>query len=174
MAAAEICALPGPFCDRVAVFVDPEPEFVRAVLARAGPSCLQFHGGESAGFCRSFGLPYLKALRMRDGIDLQGAAREYGDARGLLLDSYIPGRPGGTGETFAWERARMAGGPPVIIAGGLTAENVAAAIAAAAPYGVDVSGGVEDAPGVKNPGAVHEFCAAVWRADAPPLTAAAL
>ncbi|MEA3292504.1 MAG: phosphoribosylanthranilate isomerase [Pseudomonadota bacterium] len=169
-AAGRICALPGPFCARVGVFVDPEPVFLRSLLDHARLTCLQFHGNEGADYCRSFGLPYIKALRMRDGVDLDRAVRDYGDACGLLLDSYVPEQPGGTGKTFAWDRACYAepgdsSAKPILLAGGLTAENVATAIAAAKPYGVDVSGGVEDAPGIKNPRRIEAFCAAVRAAD---------
>lgn len=177
--AGKICALPAPFCARVGVFVDPEPVFLRSLLEHARLTCLQFHGNEGADYCRSFGLPYIKALRMRDGVDLDRAARDYGDACGLLLDSYVPGQPGGTGAVFAWDRACYAEPgnsepgnsepgnslAPILLAGGLTADNVATAIAAAKPYGVDVSSGVEDAPGIKNPRRIEAFCAAVRAAD---------
>jgi len=143
-ARAVLAALP-PLVTSVGLFVDAEPAVVRAVLDAVPLDLLQFHGDESEAYCASFGRPWIKALRVRPGLDLEQEARRYGEAgaRGLLLDTYEPGRPGGTGQRFDWGLIPPALGPSIILAGGLNPENVAEAIRAVRPYGVDVSGGVE-------------------------------
>lgn len=137
-------ALP-PFVTSVGLFVDAEPAFVREILAAVPLDLLQFHGDESEAYCSGFGRPWIKALRVRPGMDLGQEVRRFGEAgaRGLLLDTYEPGRPGGTGQRFDWGLIPPALGPSIILAGGLDPENVAEAIRAVRPYGVDVSGGVE-------------------------------
>lgn len=152
------------FVTRVGLFVDPEPAEVKRAAEHL--DLLQFHGDESPVHCAASGRPWIKALRMRDGLDLEAAARDYAGARALLLDAYRPGVPGGTGETFDWSRipARLA--KPVILAGGLTPANVAEAIAMVAPFAVDVSGGIEASPGVKDAGLMADFLQAVRRTDA--------
>lgn len=129
------------FVTRVGLFVDPAAEEVEACLPWL--DLLQFHGDEPADFCGRFGRAWIKALRMRDGIDLHAAQADYAAASALLLDAWRPGMPGGTGETFDWSRIPAELEKPVILAGGLSAENVGLAIAAVAPYAVDVSGGIE-------------------------------
>lgn len=137
-------ALP-PFVTSVGLFVDAEPAFVLEILAAVPLDLLQFHGDESEAYCSGFGRPWIKALRVRPGMDLGQEVRRFGEAgaRGLLLDTYEPGRPGGTGQRFDWGLIPPALGPSIILAGGLDPENVAEAIRAVRPYGVDVSGGVE-------------------------------
>lgn len=147
-ARAVLAALP-PFVTSVGLFVDAEPALVQAVLDAVPLDLLQFHGDESEAYCAGFGRPWIKALRVRPGLDLGQETRRYGEAgaRGLLLDTYEPGRPGGTGQRFDWGLIPPDLGPSIILAGGLSPENVAEAIRAVRPYGVDVSGGVEAVPG---------------------------
>ncbi|WP_251976606.1 phosphoribosylanthranilate isomerase [Salinicola avicenniae] len=168
---ATLSAEVAPFVTRVGLFVDPDAATVEAALPFL--DLLQFHGDEPAAFCEGFGKPWIKALRMRDDIDLRMAAERYAGAGALLLDAYRPGVPGGTGETFDWARIPDALPKPVILAGGLTPDNVAEAIAQVRPFAVDVSGGVEakpDAgvggPGVKDAAAIRAFCDRVHAANA--------
>ncbi len=147
--AADICQAAGPFVTSVALFVNPSVEQVMSVLERVPVQLLQFHGDETNDFCRQFARPFIKALRMSDDADPAAAVLRFPSAQGLLLDAYKPGVPGGTGEAFNWSRAPRALSKPWILAGGLTSDNVQAAVAATAPYAVDVSGGVEAAPGIK-------------------------
>lgn len=158
-------ALP-PFVARVALFLDPDAALVERVLDEVRPDLLQFHGGESAEFCRGFGLPYLKAVPMGEGADAAAWASDYADAAGLLLDSHRLGGAGGSGETFDWRRSGSGeGGPPIVAAGGLTSGNVGEAIQNMRPYAVDVSSGVESAPGRKDPALIQAFIEAVYRVD---------
>jgi phosphoribosylanthranilate isomerase len=163
--AAEIAAALPPFCSAVALFVDAEPATVKAVLERVRVDLLQFHGEETPAYCAAFGVPYIKAVRMRDGIDLRAVAERYAGAASLLLDAWHAELPGGTGTRFDW-RALPAGlALPVMLAGGLDAGNVAGAMRIVRPYGVDVSSGVEAAPGTKDAGRMSDFVRAVLRAD---------
>lgn len=148
-AAAIVRSLP-PFVTAVGLFVDAPRADIEAVLARVPLGLLQFHGDECPADCGTYGLPYIKAVRMRPGLDLAGFAGAYPDAAGLLLDAYVAGVPGGTGERFDWGRIPRDFDRPLILAGGLDADNVAAAIEQVRPYGVDVSGGVEAAKGIKD------------------------
>ncbi len=161
---AIVRALP-PLVTVVALFVDARPALVEAVVSALPVSLLQFHGDEPREYCESFARPYLKALRVREDTDLEARCDEYSTARGILLDSWVPGVPGGTGRTFDWRLAAMGLSCPVVLAGGLDAGNVAAAIRQLAPAAVDVSGGVESAPGCKDARKMYEFVAAVRRAD---------
>ncbi len=163
-AEAIVRALP-PLVTVVALFVDAPSAFVEEIVASLPVSLLQFHGDESREYCESFARPYLKALRVRDDIDLEARCDEYRTARGVLLDSWVAGLPGGTGRTFDWQLAARQLSRPVILAGGLDAENVSQAIRQLAPAAVDVSGGVESAPGRKDVRKMYEFVAAVRRAD---------
>jgi phosphoribosylanthranilate isomerase len=165
-AAQAITAVLPPFVSTVALFVDAPPERVRAVLEAVPVDLVQLHGDEPPEACRAVGKPYVKALRMRPGRDVREAARAYGDARGLLLDTYRPGVPGGTGAAFDWSEVPHDLPLPVILAGGLEPGNVADAIARVHPYAVDVSGGVEQSKGRKDPAKIEAFLAAVRRADA--------
>jgi phosphoribosylanthranilate isomerase len=151
-----------PFVTVTALFVNPTVAEVQAVLAQIPAiSLLQFHGDESAAFCRQFGRAYIKAIPMRDDVDLAQQASIYDDALGLLVDTYKPGIPGGSGESFDWHRLPQSLSKPLILAGGLTPDNVAEAIKQVAPYAVDVSGGVEASKGIKDNGKMLDFMKAV-------------
>lgn len=163
--AQAICANLPPFVTVTALFVDTTADQVEQILQQVPIDLLQFHGDESAEFCRRFGKPYIKALRVRPGLDLMHQAEIYHDARGLLLDAYKVGVPGGTGETFDWQLIDKALPLPVILAGGLTDANVARAIAQVQPQAVDISGGVESAKGIKDLNLVKRFIDEVARAD---------
>jgi phosphoribosylanthranilate isomerase len=148
-------ALP-PFVVRVGVFVDAGPEEIEAVAGRAGLHVAQLHGEETPAMCAALGVPWYKAHRVGAGFRADAVRRWGGGA--FLLDAADPERRGGTGRTFDWAVARAAAAHGrVILAGGLTPDNVAAAIAAARPYAVDVSSGVESAPGVKDPDLLRAF-----------------
>jgi phosphoribosylanthranilate isomerase len=140
--AANIIAELPPFVSTVGLFVDAEPEAVKRILAYCSLDILQFHGNETAEYCEQFARPYMKALRMRKNVDLRLLSETYSSASCLLLDSYKPGIPGGTGESFDWSRIPLDLPLPVVLAGGLHADNIAAGIAACHPFAVDVSGGV--------------------------------
>ncbi len=159
-----IDALP-PFVSSVGLFVDASADRVREVLAQVPLDLLQFHGDESADDCAQFGRPWLKAIRMREGVDLQREAERYRGAAGLLLDAYRPGMPGGTGESFAWSRVPSGLDLPIVLAGGLMPDNVGEAIAVVRPWAVDLSGGVEAAKGIKDAAKMAELVAAVRQAD---------
>lgn len=152
------------FVSRVGLFMDQEADEVRRVLATVSLSLLQFHGGETAAFCEQFGRPYLKAVAMGGGADWRATVAAHPHAAAFLFDSHAPGAPGGTGQAFDW--SLLAGiDAPVVLAGGLTCENVAAAVRRVRPWAVDVSSGVEDAPGVKNHGKIREFIREAKRED---------
>ena len=151
------------FVTRVGLFVNQPAELIEQCLPHL--DLIQFHGDESAACCQQFGRPWIKALRMRDDLDLHQAASEYAVAQALLLDAYRPGVPGGTGETFDWSRIPASFEKPVILAGGLTADNIAAAVAQVAPYAVDVSGGIEASPGVKDASLMTAFVRHVAQAN---------
>ena len=145
--------------------MDPTPEEVSAVLARVPVDRLQFHGAESPEFCASFFRPYLKAIPMRPGVNVMHAAWEYSSAQGLLVDAYRPGIPGGTGESFDWDRIPVERTRPLILAGGLHPGNVTEAVRRVHPDAVDVSSGVESAKGIKDPARMAAFVRAVRCAD---------
>jgi phosphoribosylanthranilate isomerase len=169
-------ALPA-FVTKVALFVDPEPSYVRAILDAVPVDTLQFHGAEDPALCRSFGRPYLRAVHMKDGVDLLEYAALYEDAAGLVFDSYWPGDlPGGTGRAFDWSRlsasVRAKLPAPVILCGGLDAKNVAGAIREVRPWAVDVSSGVEELDadgkarrGLKDASRIEAFMNGVRHAD---------
>ena len=162
-----------PFVTIVGLFVDPEPAAVRTTLDAVAVDLLQFHGNEPADLCASFGRPYIKAVPVRPGIDLLQYAARYGDARGLLFDAFEPGGlPGGTGKTFDWNELPDGLQRPLILSGGLTAENVGAAIRTARPWGIDVSSGVEATDedgrprkGIKSAAKIAAFIREVHNAD---------
>ena len=141
---------------RVGLFMDQDYDTVRRVLDRVPLNLLQFHGREDAAFCRRFGLPYLKAVAMGSGPPLAQICREFADAAALLLDSHASGQVGGTGRTFDWGEIPQLD-LPLILAGGLTPENVRQAVRRVRPWAVDVSSGVEDAPGIKNAEKMQTF-----------------
>lgn len=157
-------ALP-PFISAVGLFVDAEPAFVREVLAAVPLDLLQFHGGESPEYCAQFGRPYLKAIRVRAGVDLLQCAARYEGARALLLDAHVEGIPGGTGATFDWGLIPAKLPLPVILSGGLDAGNVAAGIEQVRPCAVDVSSGVEAAKGIKDAARIAAFINEVKKID---------
>ena len=170
-ACAIVNVLP-PFVTRVGLFVDAKPEQIRRVLEKVDLDCLQFHGDESPQDCEGYNLPYIKAIRMRDGVDLADEARRFDSASGLLLDAYQSGVPGGTGQSFDWTRVQGAQKEltkPIILAGGLVPANVGEAIFMVQPYAVDVSGGVESdslkGKGVKDHVKMAAFVEAVLAAD---------
>lgn len=157
-----VCALP-PFVSSVGLFVDASAAEVRAVLDQVPLSMLQFHGDEPDDFCRQFGRPYLKALRVRPGDNLDELAARWSGASGILLDSYKPGVPGGTGETFDWSIIPSSRTWRLVLAGGLETSNVHAAVQQAAPWAVDVSGGVELSKGIKDSQKINAFIEEVKR-----------
>lgn len=154
--AKKIVAVLPPFVSVVALFVDAAASTVNDCLAALPIDILQFHGNESQEYCAQFSRPYLKAIRMREGIDLAAKAEIYDDAFALLLDSYQPGVQGGTGQTFDWSMIKKID-KPIILAGGLTAENVGEAIKRVQPFAVDVSGGVEEDKGIKAQKKINAF-----------------
>ena len=164
--AVQIRAALPPFVDLVALFMDDQPGFVGEVVAQVQPDLLQFHGSETAHDCVRYGVPYLKAIAMGDGgDDVAAAMRAHRQAKGFVFDGHASGEQGGSGRSFDWT---MATGPfdrPVLLAGGLTARNVAAAIRTARPYAVDVSSGIESAPGIKDMRKMRAFIAAVRKAS---------
>lgn len=154
-----------PFLTVVGLFVNPSAEQVREVLAQVPLDVLQFHGEESPEFCAQFGKPYLKAIRVKAGVDLVECAARYADAQGLLLDAFVEGTQGGTGESFDWALIPQKLPLPVILSGGLHAGNVAEAIRKVKPYAVDVSSGVEASKGIKDAAKVAAFIKEVKDVD---------
>jgi phosphoribosylanthranilate isomerase len=155
--AADVARAASPFVTVVGLFVDAEPVLIREILSRVRITLLQFHGSETPEQCRVYNIPYMKAVRMQDGVDLHAQARVYGDAVGLLLDAYAPSVAGGSGQTFDWTRVPRDLPRPVVLAGGLHAGNVAEAIRVARPYAVDVSSGVEASKGIKDAAKIEAF-----------------
>ncbi len=149
-------ALP-PFVTVVGLFVNAEAAFVREVLASVPLDLLQFHGDETQEFCAQFGKPYLKAIRVKAGVDLLQCASDFRSAKGLLLDAHVDGVPGGTGTSFDWTLIPKRLPLPVILSGGLAAGNVAAAIKQVRPYAADVSSGVEVGKGIKDAAKIAAF-----------------
>ncbi len=156
-AAGEIARALPPFVLRVGVFVNPEEALVTRAIAGCGLNLLQFHGDETSDFCTQFGLMSVRALRVRDAESLDPLAGFKTDA--FLLDAHSRSGRGGTGETFNWELAVAAQkfGKPIFLAGGLTPENVADAVKQVRPFAVDVSSGVESAPGKKDAAKMRAF-----------------
>jgi phosphoribosylanthranilate isomerase len=150
-----------PFVSVIGLFVNPAPREVVQVLESIRVDYLQFHGDESPEYCLSFGRPYLKAVAMRKGIDVGDYARRYRDASALLLDTYRADRRGGTGKTFDWSLVPSVSTKPIILAGGLTPENVAEAVTRVRPFAVDVSGGVESSKGKKDAHKMAAFIGSV-------------
>jgi phosphoribosylanthranilate isomerase len=154
------------FVTVVGLFLDAEPSTVEGALSALPLELLQFHGRESAPDCLRYGRPYIKALGMGGDTDVLVQARVHELARGMLLDSHAPGEAGGRGVGFSWDRIPAERPLPLILAGGLDATNVAAAIRQVQPMAVDVSSGVESVPGVKDSQRMQEFMESVRRADA--------
>lgn len=154
-----------PFVMAVGLFVNPAASEVESVLQRVPLGLLQFHGDESPEFCVQFGVPYIKAARVRAGLDLLQYAQRYAGARGLLLDAFVADTHGGTGTAFDWSLIPRGLPLPVILSGGLNPQNVAAAIRRVASWAVDVSSGVEASPGVKDARKIADFIKEVRSAD---------
>jgi phosphoribosylanthranilate isomerase len=163
--AVDIVAVLPPFVTVVALFVDEPLVSIERTLARLPVDLVQFHGNESPGFCQQVGLPWIKAVRVQAGMDIASVCQQYNKARGIVLDSWQEGVPGGTGKAFDWN---LAGGDlslPLVLAGGLQEYNVGGAISTLRPAAVDVSSGVEHSPGVKDALKIRRFVAAVRAAD---------
>lgn len=164
--AAEIIGGLPPFVTPVGVFLDQPAEEILTTVSRCGLRVVQLHGGEPPELCRMIPVPVIKAFRIRGPEDLAPLA--WYPARAFLLDAYVEGKPGGTGTAFPWKLAIGATSrAPIVLAGGLTPENVAEAVRRVRPYGVDVSSGVESAPGRKDHRKMEEFIAHVRSADRP-------
>ena len=157
-----VAALPA-FVTTVGLFVNASREELSDVLAGVALDLLQFHGDETPAECECYQRPYIKALRVKPGDDIAQLAAPYAKARGILLDTYVPGIPGGTGAAFDWSLVPRDLLQPVILAGGLSAANVQAAIEQVRPYAVDVSGGVEAGKGIKDAAKIRAFMRAVGR-----------
>jgi phosphoribosylanthranilate isomerase len=147
--AKEIAQAVGPFVNVVGLFVDAVASEVERVLKHVPLSTLQFHGAEQVEYCESFERPYLKAVRMKPGANTAEIIAKYPSALGILLDAYVKGIPGGTGQRFDWESIPEFP-QPLVLAGGLAPDNITSAIQAVRPHAVDVSGGVEKEPGLKD------------------------
>lgn len=163
-ARAILAALP-PFITTVGLFVDAQAAEVQAVLDQLPLEVLQFHGNEPVQYCRSFGRPYLKALRVKPGVDLVQYASAYSGARALLLDAHIEGVAGGSGQTFDWSLIPPRLSLPVVLSGGLSPDNVAEGIRRIQPAAVDVSSGVEAAKGIKDAEKIAAFMQGVRNAS---------
>ena len=156
-------ALPA-FVQTVALFVNPDAAQVAQVIGRVRPALLQFHGDETPQFCAQFGMPYVKACRVRLGVDLLEYLRAFSTAAAWLLDSHVE-EYGGVGESFDWSLVPERRERPLILSGGLAPGNVAEAIRRVRPWGVDVSSGVESAKGIKDAAKIAAFIAEVRNAD---------
>lgn len=154
---AKIAAKIPAFIDAVGVYVNPDPAWVEETADAAKLSLLQFHGDETPDMCEQYSLPYIKAICVKDGVDLVQYGNRYGSARGLLLDAYAAGRPGGTGHVFDWRLIPQHLSLPVILSGGLNATNIVQAIQQVRPWAVDVSSGVEIAKGIKDEQKISAF-----------------
>lgn len=144
------------FLTRVGLFVNENAETIKRIFEIARLNLIQYHGEESPEFCDSVGLPYIKAFRVQQDMDIRGAIDRYPNASGFLLDAYVKGQPGGTGERFDWGLIPRSYAP-IILAGGLTPDNAKDAIEQVAPWALDVSGGIESKPGRKDPDKMARF-----------------
>jgi phosphoribosylanthranilate isomerase len=156
MAAQIVSRLP-PFVSVVGLFVDAEPEEILQVMKLVHLDLLQFHGNESPEACERFDWPYMKAIRVKPDTNLLQYAEQFKHAQALLLDAFIEGLPGGTGQVFDWDIIPKTLPLPVVLAGGLSPENVVQAIRQVQPYAVDVSGGVEFNKGIKDAAKIAAF-----------------
>ena len=162
--AREIVSAVPPYTTITALFVNPERSLVERVLKAVPISQIQFHGNESAQFCRGFGRPYVKSIPVSTDDEMQQVMREHSASRAFLFDTVVPGKHGGTGKTFDWTKIPTKNVGHRVLAGGLNAENVAEAIRIGAPDAVDVSSGVESSAGVKDHDLVRRFIAAAKQA----------
>lgn len=154
-----------PFVGTVALLMDDDAAVVRDVIDTVRPALLQFHGAETDDWCAQFGYPFIKAIAMGEGRAALARLNDFPHASGLLLDGHGLGEPGGSGKVFDWSLMPASMAQPLILAGGLHAGNVEAAIRKARPWAVDVASGVESAPGIKDPQKLEAFIRAVRRAD---------
>ena len=143
----------------IALLVNPSESLVRQVIDQVKPDFIQFHGDETPEFCHQFNFPFIRAVRMREGLDINAEVAAYSAEGGFLFDAWSDDLYGGTGHSFDWSRLPTTTDYKLILAGGLTPDNVAEAIAKTEPYMVDVSGGVEASPGIKDPIKVQAFVA---------------
>ncbi|MGB7931476.1 MAG: phosphoribosylanthranilate isomerase [Gammaproteobacteria bacterium] len=164
--AGRITAAVAPFVTVVGLFVDASPPGIRRVLENVPLGLLQFHGHEANDDCNGYGLPFIKSVAMKPDTDLREQIRAYPDAGGLLLDTWQPHIHGGGGQVFDWSRVPHDLALPVILAGGLTAANIATAIRQIRPYAVDVSSGVESGKGIKSAEKISAFMKGVRDSDA--------
>ncbi|MFT0211091.1 phosphoribosylanthranilate isomerase [Pseudomonas sp. F1_0610] len=148
------------FVSIVGLFVNAQAAQIKQTFDYVGLDLIQYHGDETASFCEALALPYIRALRMQPDVDIAQVAKTYVNARGILLDSYVPGLPGGTGEVFNWSLIPSLD-KPLILAGGLSSTNIAQAVAQVQPWAVDVSGGVEQAKGIKSAEKITDFMQAL-------------
>ena len=144
------------FVTRVGLFVNEQPAIIHNIFERTRLNLIQYHGDETPEFCDAVGLPFIKAFRVRPGIDIQTEMERYPNASGFLLDAYVKGQPGGTGERFDWGMIPQSNAP-IILAGGLSPDNAKDAIEQVAPWALDVSGGIETKPGRKDPDKMARF-----------------
>ena len=163
--AQTVVAVIPAFVTVTALFVNPAADEVQKVLDGVRIDLIQFHGDEEDDFCSQFNRPYIKAIRVRQASDVVASCVRFPGALAVLLDSYKPGVPGGTGETFDWSLVPDELPKPIILAGGLTIANVASAIRQVRPFAVDVSGGVEADKGIKDPGKITAFVDEVYCVD---------
>ncbi|MDX2217845.1 MAG: phosphoribosylanthranilate isomerase [Burkholderiales bacterium] len=164
-AAARIAAALPAFISVVGLFVNASPANIREAAEVVPLDLLQFHGDEAPEACSGYGRRYIKAVRMAPGVDLVKCAAEFHQSAGLLLDAHVAGAWGGTGQRFDWARVPKGLAKPVILSGGLSPENVADGIRAVRPVAVDVSSGVESAPGIKDPEKLKAFIHEAQHAD---------
>lgn len=155
-----------PFVTVTALFMDERADWIEQVLQKVRPDCVQFHGDEPAKFCAQWSLPYIKVIPMGSVENITAYAEQYTHSQGFLLDSNAAGRPGGSGDTFDWSMIPSSFNFPLILAGGLNPTNVAEAITQVRPWGVDVSSGVEESRGIKDPDLINLFFSEVKRGDA--------
>lgn len=155
--ATEIRAVIGPQTTAVVLLVNADEATVRRVITEVKPDLIQFHGDETPAFCQQFGFPFIRAIRMREGLDIDAEVSAYKAEGGFLFDAWSEDQYGGTGHQFDWSRLPSSRDYPLILAGGLTPDNVASAVTTVRPEMVDVSGGVESSPGVKDPAKVQSF-----------------
>jgi len=163
--ARDIIARLPPLVTTVGLFVDAELADLHEIVAATGVDLVQFHGRETPADCAQSPRPYIKALQATPDLDVDAMARAYANARALLVDTFHPTLPGGTGQRFDWSLVSAVRKFPLILAGGLTAENVGIALATVRPYAVDVSGGVESSKGIKDVAKIREFIAEVMKVE---------
>jgi phosphoribosylanthranilate isomerase len=164
-AAGDIVRALPPFITAVGLFVNPTVGEVEHIMRDVRLDLLQFHGEETPEFCARFGVPFVKAVRVKTGVDLLQYARRYETARGLVLDAFVDGAHGGTGTSFDWSLVPAKLPLPVVLSGGLIPANVGDAIQRVMPWAVDVSSGVEASPGIKDPRKIAAFMEEVRSAD---------